>query len=103
MVDDSTTKKKISKQVRKNPEIQNVPEDIAEIKIETEQKDIKDAKIEELTNALARAMADLQNFRRRTEEDQFKFIILTEARRTCRKILKTTTGQRALCVSTKIF
>ena len=33
----------------------------------------KDAKIEELTAALARAMADLQNFKRRSEEDRGRF------------------------------
>ncbi len=32
------------------------------------------AKIDELTNALARAMADLQNYKRRTKEDQAKFV-----------------------------
>jgi molecular chaperone GrpE len=39
----------------------------------------KDVKIEELTNTLARAMADLQNFKRRTGEDQFKFIKFANA------------------------
>jgi len=84
MVNDSNTKKKISKDVGKAPDIQNAPEDIAEAKPEAETKDTRDAKIEELTNALARAMADLQNFRRRTEEDQFKFIKFANA-----ELLKT--------------
>jgi len=39
----------------------------------------KDDKIEELTNALARAMADLQNYKRRTEEDQAKFVKFANA------------------------
>ena len=35
--------------------------------------------VEELTNALARAMADLQNYKRRTEEDQAKFVKFANA------------------------
>lgn len=51
---------------------------------ETKAKDQKaneanEAKIEELTNALARAMADLQNYKRRTEEDQGKFVKFANA------------------------
>ncbi len=38
------------------------------------QPDPKDQKIEELTNALARAMADLANFKRRTEEERGRFV-----------------------------
>ncbi|MFH0838072.1 MAG: nucleotide exchange factor GrpE [Patescibacteria group bacterium] len=37
-------------------------------------KDEKDAKIEELTGQLARAMADLQNFKRRSEEEKASFV-----------------------------
>jgi molecular chaperone GrpE len=83
MADDSTAKKDESKQVKKGPDIKT------EIQIETEQKqgeppkseqkDPKDIKIEELTNALARAMADLQNYKRRTEEDQGKFVKFANA------------------------
>lgn len=36
--------------------------------------DTKDAKIEELTGQLARAMADLQNFKRRSEEEKAGFV-----------------------------
>lgn len=36
--------------------------------------DAKDAKIEELKDQLARAMADLQNFRRRSEEEKASFV-----------------------------
>ncbi|MBU0727450.1 nucleotide exchange factor GrpE [Patescibacteria group bacterium] len=36
-------------------------------------------KIEELTNALARAMADLQNFKRRTEDEQGRFVKFANA------------------------
>ena len=36
--------------------------------------DDKEAKIEELTAALARCMADMQNFKRRTEEEQGRFV-----------------------------
>lgn len=36
-------------------------------------------KIEELTSALARALADLQNFRRRTEEERNKWIKVAQA------------------------
>jgi len=39
----------------------------------------EEAKIDELTNALARAMADLQNYKRRTEEDQTKFVKFANA------------------------
>jgi molecular chaperone GrpE len=41
---------------------------------ETEVLEQKEDQVAELTNALARAMADLQNFKRRTEEDQSKFV-----------------------------
>ena len=41
--------------------------------------DDKDIKIEELTNALARAMADLQNYKRRTDEDQGSFVKFANA------------------------
>ena len=37
-------------------------------------EDSKDGKIEELTNQLARAMADLQNFKRRSEEEKAAFV-----------------------------
>jgi len=37
-------------------------------------QDEKDAKIEELQNQLARCMADLQNFRRRSEEEKASFV-----------------------------
>lgn len=39
----------------------------------------RDIRIEELTNSLARAMADLQNFKRRTGEDQAKFVKFANA------------------------
>ena len=84
MNDDSTTKKKISKDAGENPDIKSTPENTAEAKPEAEVKDVKDTKIDELTNALARSMADLQNFKRRTEEDQFKFIKFANA-----ELLKT--------------
>ena len=38
-----------------------------------------EAQIEELTNALARAMADLQNYKRRTEEEQGSFVKFANA------------------------
>lgn len=37
-------------------------------------QDPKDQKIDELTQALARAMADLQNFKRRSEEEKVSFL-----------------------------
>ena len=37
-------------------------------------QDAKDQKIEELTQALARSMADLQNFKRRSEEEKVSFL-----------------------------
>lgn len=40
----------------------------------TARKDEKDLKIEELTNRLARAMADLQNYKRRSEEEKASFV-----------------------------
>ena len=46
----------------------------AGIKNETEMK-----KIEELTNHLARCMADLQNYRRRSEEDKGRFVKFANA------------------------
>jgi molecular chaperone GrpE len=44
-----------------------------------EANEANEAKIDELTNALARAMADLQNYKRRTEEDQAKFVKFANA------------------------
>lgn len=41
---------------------------------ETDVSEKKDDQVAELTHALARAMADLQNYKRRTEEDQSKFV-----------------------------
>lgn len=38
------------------------------------EEDSKDAKIEELTGQLARAIADLQNFKRRSEEEKASFV-----------------------------
>ena len=38
------------------------------------EQDEKEQKIEELTQALARAMADLQNYKRRAEEDKMRFV-----------------------------
>ena len=40
----------------------------------TDEQDNLQAKIEELTGALARALADLKNIKRRNEEDQGKYI-----------------------------
>ncbi len=42
-------------------------------------QDDKDAKIEELTGQLARAMADLQNFKRRNEEEKASFVKFANA------------------------
>lgn len=42
-------------------------------------KDEKDLKIEELTNQLARALADLQNYRRRNEEEKAGFVKFANA------------------------
>lgn len=44
----------------------------------------KDAKIEDLTSQLARAMADLQNFKRRSEEEKASFVKFANA-----ELLKT--------------
>ena len=41
---------------------------------ELQQSDSEDAKIAELTEALARSMADLQNFKRRNEEEKAGFV-----------------------------
>ena len=47
---------------------------------QTQQKqDDKDAKIEELTGQLARAMADMQNFKRRSEEEKASFVKFANA------------------------
>jgi molecular chaperone GrpE len=46
----------------------------AEEEAQMDQDDSDNAKIQELTDALARAMADLQNFKRRSEEDKTKWI-----------------------------
>ena len=78
MVSDFNTKKKTSKQVKADSDIQNAPDKPAEIKTEAETQP-KTAKIEELTNTLARAMADLQNFKRRTQEDQVRFVKFANA------------------------
>lgn len=42
-------------------------------------KDGRDMKIEELTNQLARAMADLQNYKRRSEEEKSSFVKFANA------------------------
>lgn len=42
-------------------------------------QDDKDAKIEELKGQLARAMADLQNFKRRSEEEKASFVKFANA------------------------
>ena len=44
-----------------------------------QQKDAKDTKIEELTEALARALADLQNFKRRNEGEKASFVKFANA------------------------
>lgn len=61
--------------LKKNTEPEEVKdeEDEEEIAV-TSTTDERDQKIEELTNALARAMADLQNFKRRSEEEKGSFI-----------------------------
>ncbi|MBU0705768.1 nucleotide exchange factor GrpE [Patescibacteria group bacterium] len=41
--------------------------------------DAKDARIEELTGQLARAMADLQNFKRRNEDEKASFVKFANA------------------------
>lgn len=46
---------------------------------DNQQKDDRDAKIEELTNQLARAMADLQNYKRRSEEEKSSFVKFANA------------------------
>lgn len=46
---------------------------------EKAQKDDRDMKIEELTNQLARAMADLQNYKRRSEEEKTSFVKFANA------------------------
>ena len=71
---------------KKTEEKDELQKKVEEAKKEDEQKnqeqqksEDKDDKIEELTNALARAMADLQNYKRRTEEDQGKFVKFANA------------------------
>lgn len=44
-----------------------------------QEENSKDAKIEELTGQLARAMADLQNFKRRSEEEKASFVKFANA------------------------
>jgi len=44
-----------------------------------QEEDTKDAKIAELTEALARAMADMQNFKRRNEEEKGSFVKFANA------------------------
>ena len=46
---------------------------------ESQQTDDRDGKIEELTNQLARAMADLQNYKRRSEEEKMSFVKFANA------------------------
>lgn len=48
-------------------------------KSDPNQKDNRDLKIEELTNQLARAMADLQNYKRRSEEEKTSFVKFANA------------------------
>ena len=78
MAGDSNTKKKVNKEVKADPNIQNAPDKPAEVKAEAVTQP-ETVKIEELTNALARAMADLQNFKRRTQDDQVKFVKFANA------------------------
>jgi molecular chaperone GrpE len=76
MADDSNIKKEVSKEVKSDPAIQNDSGKPAEVRETTDSSGVK---TEELTNALARAMADLQNFKRRTQDDQTKFVKFANA------------------------
>ena len=63
--------------------VEDLESKIEELKKENEEKESEqekeNEKVEELKNALARAMADLQNYKRRTEEDQKKFVRFANA------------------------
>lgn len=60
-------------------ELNEMVEDAQAEDQEKNKEEGKDNKIEELTNALARAMADLQNYKRRTEEEQGRFVRFANA------------------------
>ncbi|MBU0577348.1 nucleotide exchange factor GrpE [Patescibacteria group bacterium] len=79
--ENNVTNEDLNKMVREAENEDDVrTRDIASKEEEAEvQPTENEAKIEELTNALARAMADLQNFKRRTEEDQGRFVKFANA------------------------
>ncbi len=75
-IDDTNLKQKIEEAKTKDQQINDEQQEI----------DDKDAEnlpagrqVEELTGALARAMADLQNYKRRTEEEQGSFVKFANA------------------------
>lgn len=70
--------KKENNQKQEDITLDDLESKIEELKNEDKKNEEKEEKenekIEELKNALARSMADLQNYKRRTEEDQGKFV-----------------------------
>ena len=79
MADDSKDPKKEEREIMDDlqKQIQELEKEDKKVQKEEEENiekgDLKDAKINELTDALARAMADLQNYKRRNEEDRGRF------------------------------
>lgn len=90
MTDDNQKDISASTEINSNKE-DDIQEKTEEVKDKEEnsqqqQSNDKDAEnlsagrqVEELTNTLARAMADLQNYKRRTEEDKSKFVKFANA------------------------
>ena len=84
MADDPLNNKEKSEKNEKEKKIELKHEELDSEEISEEiqgkgqasqaQQDDKDRQIEELKNALARSMADLQNFKRRNEEEKVSFI-----------------------------
>jgi molecular chaperone GrpE len=75
MNDNKKDNKKDDDLLKKVEELKKNEEEVREANSEDDhqKEEEKDMKIEELTNALSRCMADLQNMKRRTEEDRLKF------------------------------
>lgn len=72
MTDENTQKEVTNKDLEQM--VKEAKEIDQEESSQQKQSDNKDLQIEELKTALARSMADLQNYKRRTEEDQGRFI-----------------------------
>ncbi len=78
-IDDTDLKQKVPARAEAHSGGEDAQDEDQKVNDEQQKGDDKDAQIEELTGALARAMADLQNYKRRTEEEQGSFVKFANA------------------------